>query len=437
MAYDQYGNYVPDNWMAGPGGSTSGGYLPGQNPYTQAPAGGQYGYATAPGGGYGYYEQQTPAGSFAAANQQYGQTSLYGGQPNYQAQGVNGAPSVSGVAQQGQYSNPYLGGTAAQAGSAGTNPLAGTNNPYLNDQISASQAATTKAFNTQVMPQLDRRMQQSGSYGNANIGALQNDAIGDLGKTLGNIDSSMRFQDYTQQQQLGENALNRNQQVNLANQQSGQNDLSRNLAGGFQQAGMNNGSLLNAAMFDSTNNFGAQQFNAGAQNTGGMFNNTLNQAGGLANMGALNGMSQFNAQQGNGLNQFNTGQGNNMLNNYYSQQFQGGQNALNRQQGQGQFDANLDRGIYNDNMGWMSQGQQQQMNFLSQMMGYQNQGVNSAQQIQNMPLQYQQLFAQLANGFGGQGGGTSQNNQGNPWLSGAGGALTAAQLYQMLFGGQP
>lgn len=405
-------------------------------PSTQPTGPYQYGYATQPGvSGYGYYEQQTPAGSFAAANQQYGTaqsaTNPYIGQTSAYAP----MPGQVGAAQAAT-SNPYLGMTTQQVGyqaaqGAGANPY-GMGNPYLQTAIDSAQADANRAFQNSTMPAFDRQMQASGSFGNTGVQQMQQQAMSDHGRNLGNIASGMRMQDYTQQQQLAENALNRQQQMSQFNAsnalQAGQfnaglnaGDIARNL-GALSQLGMfNAGQLNNMGQFNASLGNNANQFNASLGASDLSRNAQLAQAMSQFNAGAGNSMSQFNAGQGNAMNQFNASAGNQAIQNY-----------LSRLQNQGQFDANLDFNAWQANNQNMRQGSIDQLNALSQLLGMNQQyGVGNATTIQNTPLNYLQMFAGLGQGLGGMGGTNSQDMQGNPWL----GALGGWMAMQKMFGG--
>lgn len=440
---DQFG--PPQNQQLGPGA----GYMP-QNQVGPQPQQGQYGYGQAPGGQRGYYEQQTPAGSFAAANQQWAQGSnpaqqqwaqAQGAQNPYigqTSQGVQGQGSVmpyaQQIAQQGQQANPYLGQQTQQAQGAGANPYAGSN-PYLGQMIDQASGDVTRNFNSVVRPRLDSLARASGSFGNSAVQEQEQNAYNDLGKNLGNIASGMRFQDYTTQQGLAENALNRTQANNQFNSGLNAGDLNRNLAGAFtgQNLGMQGlGQQLGAAQFDAgmgsnTNQFNASlgandlgrnsnlaqnlgQFNAGQYNGMSQFNaGQGNQMGQFnANLGQQN--SQFNASQGNNLNQFNTGQGNQMLESF-----------RNRGQQMDQFNQGMDFNAWQANVNNMRNGQNDQMNFISQLLGMNNLGLNAANQQRNQPIQDWQTFLNGATQAGGLGGSNSQQLYGNPWLGAMGG----------------
>lgn len=421
-----------------------------------------YGYGQAPNSSNrGIYEQQTPLGSFAVADQQranaYG-ANAYGANNAYigaTSKGIQGAPSVIGYAQQAQYNNPYLGQNTQQSQGAGTNAYAGENR-FLDNAINKAAGDVTRNFNQSVVPQLDRMAQQSGSFGNSGVQQMQNEAYRTLGENVGNLSNSMRMQDYTTQQGLAESALNRNQQNNQFNSGLSQNDLARNMAGGFLQNSQNNNYLMQGAMFDAGNSLQGQmfnstlgandltrnanlsqgqgQFNAGAQNQNSMFN-----------AGNMNTNSMFNAGQGNGMNQYNAGAANNMI-----------QNQLNRNQNQGQFDANLgnnryqfdqslgsqnrqfdatlgqnayqfdqnlDRGIWNDNMGWADRGFQNTRGLMQDAYNYAGAGGQNTTNEQNTPFNYFNQFSNLANSTGGLGGNAVRmtDAQGNPILGAVGG----------------
>jgi hypothetical protein len=375
------------------------------------PLSGGYGYGQSPSQAWnGYYEQQTPAGSFAAAVQQQAVNPWIG----QTTPGVVPQRSVMPWAQQlGQVAtqaNPYLGQSSARAQQVGSNPYSGSN-PYIQQAIDAASQDAIRNYNTAIRPQLDSMARASGSFGNTAIQELQQNAMGDLGRHLGNIASGMRMQDYTQQQQLAENALARQQQTNLFNAQQSAADLSRNLSGWLsgQQLGLQGlGQQLGAAQFDATlgNNIG--QFNAS------LMSNELGRNANLAQS-----LAQFNAGQGNGLNQFNAGQANQML---------GQVRALN-EQGR-QFDQNMDLNAFNANMNWANQAQQNQINTLGALLNWNQQyGVGNANQTQNTPLNYWLQFTNGANQIAGQGGSASTPYFGNPLMGAIGGAQLAGTLW--------
>lgn len=423
--------YPLQNQQFGPGA----GYMPqnqvGPQPMQQQ---GQYGYGQAPGGPLGYYEQQTPAGSFAAANQQQAQ----GAQPvqtqgaqnpfiGMQSQGVQGQGSVmpyaQQIAQQGQKANPWLGQQSQQAQGAGSNPF-GANNPFLTQAIDSASADATRNFQTTVQPALAAAQRASGSFGNSAVGEMERNAYSDFGRNLGNIANGARMQDYTAQQQLAENALNRTQANNQFNSSLSAADLARNMAGQFQGQGLGMqglGQQLGAAQFDASMGSNTSQFNAGLGANDLSRNSQLAQSLGQFNAGQQNSMGQFNAQlgqannqfnaaQGNQLNQFNTNAGNQML-----------ESSRNRGQRADEFNQGMDFQTWQANTQNMRQGQQDQLGLMDRLFGWNGQGLNLATQQQNTPLNYWQQFSNGFNQAGGLGGSQSQQLQGNPWLGAFGG----------------
>ena len=107
----------------------------------------------------------------------------------------------------------FQGGGQATANAYGpvqaqANPYAGSN-PYLGQQIDAAMGDVTRNWNNVQKPQWDTAMQRSGSFGNSGVMQANQMAQSDMQRNLGQIASGMRFNDYTQQQQLGESAANR------------------------------------------------------------------------------------------------------------------------------------------------------------------------------------------------------------------------------------
>lgn len=407
-----------------------------------------YGYGQAPGQtGLGYYEQQTPVGSFAAAEwggpvqQQYGQAfsaqNPYIGQA---AQGIGGQQSVMPYAQQmaefAQQANPYLGQQSQRAQQAGVNPYAGAN-PYLGQAVGNALQQAGDSFRDTVLPQFSAMEQASGSFGNTGVQQARERALGDFGRAQTNAATAAYMQDYTQQQGLGENALNRAQGVNLANAQLSAGDLSRNVGGWLQGQGQGVqglSSLLGAGQFDASLGNNVNQFNAGLGASDLARNASLAQNLGQFNAGQLTGMSQFNAGQGNSLgmfgagqrqavNLYNAGAGNNMLENW-----------RNRDQNMTQFNENLDWNIDQGNWQRQQQGLNNALGIYDRMVGYSGDGLNTGTFMQNVPMNYWQQFAGTGGALGGLGGTNSQVMQGNPWLGALGGWLSGGQLFG---GGRP
>ena len=209
--------------------------------------------------------------------------------------------ALSGVL--GGNSNPYMGQTTnvgsnpyggAQS-SVGSNPYAGAN-PYLESTINNTLGDVTRQFNQNVVPTEIQRGLQSGSFGNSGNMERQDQNRYDLSKSLGNIASGMRMQDYTTQQGLAESDINRR----LGAQQT---DLARN--SGVSEAGLNRG--VGAQQTDLARNAGIYQQGQG---------NILSGLGLSPNIESLGYQpSQYIQGVGGTLQQ----QGQNYLNNFYDQ----------------------------------------------------------------------------------------------------------------------
>ncbi len=231
----------------------------------------QYGYAQAPGqGGLGYYEQQTPVGSFAAAN-------------------VN----TAGPAQTAN--NPYLGqASALGGGSAGqatttNNPYFGQGNPYTAQAVDAASQAAARNYNLYIAPQRDAQMARSGSFGNSGVQQMQLEDQRNLQGTLGNIATNAYMQDLAAQQQMGEAAANRGTSNSQFNVGARAGDLNRGMQG---------------TQFDASLAAQQGQFNAGQGNQMRMFDASQGNQMNLANTAAANSMLSQQRNLGQQQNQF-------------------------------------------------------------------------------------------------------------------------------------
>lgn len=131
----------------------------------------------------------------------------------------------------GQYNtqatgNPYQGATT----NVGTNQFSGSN-PYLQQMIDKSGGDITKQYNTNVAPSLAAQFSQGGAFGGSAMQSAVSDSQKQLADSLASNSNNYRFQDYTTQQGLQEDALNRSVQAQ-------QTDLARNSA--LSQQGFEN-----------------------------------------------------------------------------------------------------------------------------------------------------------------------------------------------------
>lgn len=113
------------------------------------------------------------------------------------------------------------GKAATSLGALGSNKYAGSNQ-YLQQNIDAAMGDITRNYNDAIAPGLTTQMVNSGSFGNSGAQATTQNSLNDLTKNLGNTAASMRMQDYTAQQGLAENQLNRN--LTAAQDYAGRND---------------------------------------------------------------------------------------------------------------------------------------------------------------------------------------------------------------------
>ena len=108
------------------------------------------------------------------------------------------------------------------------------------------------------------------------------------------------------------------------------------------------------------------------------------------------------------------------------------------QQGMYQWDQGFNRGLSNDAFSQNNQNMQNYMGLMGLQSNLNTADINNAATIQNMPLQYQNQFTNMASGIGGIGGASNQTGQsgsGNPYLGALGGWQLGTQFGKQ-FGGQ-
>lgn len=130
--------------------------------------------------------------------------------------------------------NPYAGAQTQ----VGQNPYAGSN-PYLEGVIGNTLGDISNQFNMNVAPTEAANALRSGSFGNSGLAQRADQNRYDLAKAMGNVAGGLRMQDYTGQQGLAENAINRN----VGAQQT---DLARNAGLMESMYGRNQAGLFNA-----------------------------------------------------------------------------------------------------------------------------------------------------------------------------------------------
>lgn len=337
---------------------------------------GQYGYGNRAGQGGGYYEQQTPVGSFAAANQQRT------GSQQYADNRFIGQASKMNLGD-----NKYLGGSAGQADAA-SNPYAGMNNPYTTEAIDNASNDAIRNYQKFTAPARDAQAVRSGSFGNSGVQEMQLEDQRNLQGTLGGIATNARMADLAAQQRMGESAADRQTSNSQFNTGTRAGDLNRNLVGTYTGQGVK----LQGLGLDANLEQGQSIFNAGQGNA----------------------MDIFNTGQGNALNMFNAGQGNSMLENYRTRNQQGGQ-----------FDQNMDFNTWKANNDNMRNGSRDQMDFIKQLTDLQGQGVNTANTQQQQPITDWATFSRIAAGMGGLGNITEEQFKADPVLGAIAGYLAS------------
>lgn len=229
-------------------------------------------------------------------------TNSYLGATNPNAATVNPMAGVRNPSASAM--NPFA-GVRNEAADA-RNPYAGSN-PYLQQSIDDAQGDVVRAYNLTAAPSYGTANARSGSFGNAGLAEMENESRRQLQGELGRISTGMRLQDYTQQQQLGENAVNRQFQ-------SGESLASRLFGAGSQQAGQRfqageSGAnrLFGAGqqqannLFSSGENFANRLFSGGEAQAGrqqsGYENERSRMLSGLGMVPALSGLDYQDALQ--------------------------------------------------------------------------------------------------------------------------------------------
>lgn len=138
----------------------------------------------------------------------------------------------------GTLGGSYLGSTPTQNTAAGaTNPYGGSN-PYLQQQIDAAQQDVVRNYSLTSKPQMEAAMVNSGSFGNSGLQQMQQESQRGLADQLGQISSGMRMQDYTAQQGLAENSLNRQFQAGQSYADASNNAFQNERSRQMQAAGL-------------------------------------------------------------------------------------------------------------------------------------------------------------------------------------------------------
>jgi hypothetical protein len=188
-----------------------------------------------------------------------------------------------------------------------TNPFLGAENPYLQNVVDLTTRDMTDAYNRTVVPAQNAAALRSGSFGNSGLAELaQADARG-LQTSIGDAASKLRFNDYTQQQDMyrfqkqldegqrqfdlgyGRNLFNDSYAQNMGNLQAG-----LGLLGTLQ--GFNQNDITNTTNQQNTPLQYWQQFSQGANSIGQGYGTTTGTQGTTSNpIGAALGGAQLGA----------------------------------------------------------------------------------------------------------------------------------------------
>jgi hypothetical protein len=258
-------------------------------------------------------------------------------------------------------------------------------NPYLQDQANNISANMTRNFQTGVLPGINQGAMAAGGFGGSRQGIAQSLGMRGLNDSIGQAQTSLYSNAYNTDQQI--DAQKSMQSAQLAQQQR------------------------IAEMSDATQRMGlSNQFNLGMGQLG-LGNRQADQSFALGQGNLALGNTQAS-------NQFNLGMGQLGLG-----AMQANQNFFNTQRGLDLSQMGLGQSMVNNaNTGLTNQGQQ-----LTQV----------GQTQQNAPWQQLGNFANTLSPFSGLGQSSSVTTPGASTVGSAmGGALTAAQIWQLISGGK-
>lgn len=139
------------------------------------------------------------------------------------------------------------------------------------------------------------------------------------------------------------------------------------------------------------------------------------------------GGSRQGVVEANGLRDLNTSLGQNITN-LYGQDYN---NQMNRNMQQYQTDSSANLGYANLDSNNAQFGANYGLNALNAQNQWANNNLQTANALQQTPIDYNRYFTGQVNQTAGQGGTNTAttNNQGNPYMSGIGGALAGSRLY--------
>lgn len=379
-------------------------------------------------------------------------------------------------------------------------PTAAGSNPYLQPQAQAITNQVNQNLQQQILPSINSGAIASGGFGGSRQGIAQANAIGQTNQALGNSLANLYGNAYAQDQQLAaqQNIASMQNQtqrdLGFANVGLGYGNLGLGFQNAANQYGLGMGNLaLGNRQADQSYNLGLGNLGLGFQNSANQFNlgqqaqNTNQYQAqtqrdlGFGNLGLgytqagqnyQLGMGNLANQQQQTQNQYNLGMGNlglgyTQANQNYNlglgglqNQFQQTANQYNlglgglanqAQANQNQYNlgqGNLGLGYYTADQNFFGQQRGQDMQQLqlgANLFNQANQNTagagqnlwNMGQGQLNAPMNTLGQYGNLLSLFSGLGGQTVNTQPGGSTLGGAlGGAMTAAQLWQLLSGGR-
>jgi hypothetical protein len=160
-----------------------------------------------------------------------------------------------------------------------TNPYLAKENPYLQQTIDKAQGDLVRNYNLTTQPAYNSAMVKSGSFGNAGVQQMNENAQKNLQGSLGNISDSMRMQDYNGQQSMyrWDNEFNRNLYNDAYSQNM--NNLTTGVGLLGTLAGYNSNDLTNANNIQNTPLNYWSQFSNAANGMGQGYGTTTSNMG--------------------------------------------------------------------------------------------------------------------------------------------------------------
>ena len=160
-----------------------------------------------------------------------------------------------------------------------TNPYLGQDNPYLQQNIDKAQGDLVRNYNLTTQPAYNSAMVRSGSFGNAGVQQMNENAQKNLQGSLGDVSNSMRMQDYNNQQNMyrWDNEFNRSLYNDAYSQNM--NNLTTGVGLLGTLAGYNSNDLTNANNIQNTPMNYWSQFSNAANGLGQGYGTTTSNVG--------------------------------------------------------------------------------------------------------------------------------------------------------------